>query len=258
MRTQSIVPSLLLLAVVAVSSQMAFAQLGPTNDKGATIGHVHFLVPDPEMHKKLWVDLFGAQVARVGALELLKLPGIIILINKGDPSKVSGAPTADHFALRVRDLDAIKKKLASASIRVSDKSIAEFPHGARVELIEEKNLQVPVAFHHFHIFSAGTAEITNWYTKYFGIKFPDGPNFPGGEMFFTAQPDPPRVPTKDHVFDHISFEVKGLHEFCKILEDQGIKLDMKIIEAPQIGLRVTFVTDPIGTRIELTEGLAEK
>jgi predicted enzyme related to lactoylglutathione lyase len=189
---------------------------------------------------------------------MIKLPGIIILINKGDPSKVSGAPTADHFALRVRDLDAIKKKLSSAAIRVSDRSIAEFPDGARVELIEDKSLRVPIAFHHFHIFSANTAEITNWYTKYFGIKFPDSPNFPGGEMYFTAQPDPPRVPTKDHVFDHISFEVKGLREFCKNLEDQGIKLDMKIIEATQIGLRVTFVTDPIGTRIELTEGFEGK
>jgi predicted enzyme related to lactoylglutathione lyase len=60
------------------------------------------------------------------------------------------------------------------------------------------------------------------------------------------------------VLDHIGFEVKDLPEFCKKLEAQGTKLDMKILEAPQIGLTVTFITDPIGTRIELTEGLADK
>ncbi len=59
-------------------------------------------------------------------------------------------------------------------------------------------------------------------------------------------------------FDHISFEIKGLQEFCKNLQAQGIKLDMDIIDATQIGLKVTFVTDPFGTRIELTEGFAGK
>jgi hypothetical protein len=75
---------------------------------------------------------------------------------------------------------------------------------------------------------------------------------------FTTQPNPPRVPTLNHVFDHISFEIKDLAEFCKKLEADGVKLDMKIIDATAIGLKVTFVTDPIGTRIELTEGFAGK
>ncbi len=37
---------------------------------------------------------------------------------------------------------------------------------------------------------------------------------------------------------------------------RALCLFMDIIDAPQIGLKVTFVTDPVGTRIELTEGLA--
>jgi catechol 2,3-dioxygenase-like lactoylglutathione lyase family enzyme len=248
-----------LFLLVLFSSMSAFAQLTPMNDGGVTIGHVHLLVPDVEAHKKLWVDLFGAEVARAGSLELLKLPGIIILIIKGQPDN-AGPPTVDHFALSVRDLASIRKKLASANIRMPEgSSVAEFPDGVRVELIEDKNLGVPVAFHHFHIYAADVDSIRNWYTKFFGgIKFPAGPNFPGGQIFFTAGTNPPRVPTKGHAIDHISFEVKGLPEFCKNLEAQGVKLDMKIIEATQIGLRVTFVTDPIGTRIELTEGLADK
>jgi predicted enzyme related to lactoylglutathione lyase len=75
-------------------------------------------------------------------------------------------------------------------------------------------------------------------------------------MYFTAQSDPPRVPTKGHALDHISFEIRGLREFCKKLEAQGTRLDMDIFEVP--GLKVTFVTDPVGTRIELTEGFAGK
>ena len=60
------------------------------------------------------------------------------------------------------------------------------------------------------------------------------------------------------MFVHISFEIAGLNEFCERLEAQGTKLDMRIIDAPQIGLKVTFVTDPAGTRIELTDGFAGK
>lgn len=253
--------SVLLLAVIIAlfPAAPAFAQLTPVNAKGVTIGHVHFIVPDPEAHKKLWVDLFDAQVAKTGALEFLKLPGIIILINRGQPANATGEPTADHFALAVRDLAAVKDKLAAAGIRVTDQNMAEFPDGVRVEFIENKNLGVPVAFHHFHLYTKDADALRDWYVKTFGgVQFPDGPNFPGGQIYFTAQSDPPRVPTIGHALDHISFEIAGLDDFCKGLEAQGTKLDMNIINAPQIGLKVTFVTDPAGTRIELTEGFAGK
>ena len=239
-------------------STAAFAQLTPVNEAGATIGHVHWLVPNPEAHKKLWVELFGAQVVNAGGLEIIKLPGIVILINPPQPGAVPGDPTADHIAFVVRDLAETRKKLASANIPFSEKSgIADFPDGVRVEFIEDKNLKVPIAFQHFHLYAADVDALRNWYVKTFGgVKFPDGPDFPGGEVRFTAQQTPPRVPSKGHVFDHISFEIKDLDEFCKKLEAQGVKLDMQIIDAKQIGLKVTFVTDPAGTRIELTEGFA--
>jgi len=251
------VPLVVLALLFMVFSPMVFAQLTPLNDKGVAMGHIHWLVKDPETHKKLWVDIFGAQVAHAGALEMIKLPGIIILLNKPQLTEPAGEPTADHCAFLVRDLEALKKKLAAANIPVSNESIATLPDGVRVELIENTGLGVPVAFHHFHLFS-GDMGIFNWYMKYFGVAFAAAPNFPGGEMRFSVQANPPRVPTKDHVFDHIGFEVKGLPEFCKKLQADGIKIDLGPIEAPAIGLKVAFITDPIGTRIELTEGLAGK
>jgi catechol 2,3-dioxygenase-like lactoylglutathione lyase family enzyme len=239
-------------------SSSAWAQLTPFNDQGVTIGHIHILTPDPEAHKKLWVDLFGAQVTKAGGLEIIKLPGTIILIMKAQPSEATGQPTIDHFAFWVRDLADAKKKLASAQISIDSKSIATFPDGVRVEFIEDKALKVPIALHHFHIFSGDKESLRNWYANNFGIKFPAAADFPGGEVLFTEQKDPQRVASKGHALDHIGFEVKNLEEFCKRLEANGIKPDMGIIAAPQIGLKVTFVTDPAGTRIELTEGLLGK
>jgi catechol 2,3-dioxygenase-like lactoylglutathione lyase family enzyme len=249
----------LLLLLSLLVSTTAFAQLTPVNEAGVTIGHVHWLVPDPEAHKKIWVDLFGAKVANAGALEIINLPGIVILLNQPQPGAVPGLPVADHIAFAVRDIAETKKKLEGANIRFADGSdIADFPDGVRVEFIEDKNLKIPVAFHHFHLYTADAEALRDWYVKIFGgVRFPAGPDFPGGEVRITAQKDPPRVPSKGHTFDHISFEIRDLDEFCKTLEAMGVKLDMGIIDATkQIGLKVTFITDPAGTRIELTEGFA--
>ena len=39
----------------------------------------------------------------------------------------------------------------------------------------------------------------------------------------------------------------------------GIKMDMALTDrTQQLGLKIAFLTDPVGTRIELTEGLAAK
>jgi hypothetical protein len=129
---------LLVFSFVLFFTVPTFAQLTPVNKSGVTMSHIHLLVPDPEAHKNLWGDFFGAQVAKTGSLEFFKLPGIVLLINPGQPANAVGEPTADHFALVVRDLDATKTKLASADIRVLDGKIAEFPDGVRVEFIEDK------------------------------------------------------------------------------------------------------------------------
>ena len=52
--------------------------------------------------------------------------------------------------------------------------------------------------------------------------------------------------------------MKNLEAFCKKLQAEGITLDMPYREMPQLGgLKIAFLTDPEGTRIELTEGLSE-
>ena len=193
----------------------ALAQLPPFNESGVTMGHVHLLVPDPAVHTKLWVDLFGAQIGHAGPLELIKIPGIVILISKTQPGAIPGEPTADHFALVVKDLASIRQKLASADIQIPEgKAIAAFPDGVKVELIEDKDLAVPVAFHHFHLFTGDVDAIRGWYMKTFGgVDFPAGANFPGGKVLFKAQSSPARVPSKGHPLDHISFDVKNLQEF---------------------------------------------
>jgi len=77
-------------------------------------------------------------------------------------------------------------------------------------------------------------------------------NLPGVMLLFSPV-DTPVTGTKGRALDHIGFEVKGLEDFTKTLEANGVKLDTPYRKVPQMDFAVAFLTDPWGTRIELTE-----
>jgi catechol 2,3-dioxygenase-like lactoylglutathione lyase family enzyme len=69
----------------------------------------------------------------------------------------------------------------------------------------------------------------------------------------------PGAPTKGRALDHIGFEVTGLEAFCKKLEADGTKFDLTYRELAALGgLKISYIIDPEGTRIELTEGFRGK
>jgi catechol 2,3-dioxygenase-like lactoylglutathione lyase family enzyme len=99
-----------------------------------------------------------------------------------------------------------------------------------------------------------------WYVKTFGATAGKRGDFlaaklPGGEVDFRKADTAPAA-TKGRSLDHIGFEIKGLEAFCKKLQADGLTFDMAYREMPQLGgLKIAFIIDPVGTRIELTEGL---
>ena len=129
-----------------------------------------------------------------------------------------------------------------------------------MEFIEDPNLKTPIAFHHIHMATTDPERLREWYVKTFGATpgkrdiFPAA-MIPGGEVDFIKAQTPP-APTKGRALDHIGFEVTGLEAFCKKLQADGVPFDMAYREMPQLGgLKIAFILDPVGTRIELTEGL---
>jgi len=81
---------------------------------------------------------------------------------------------------------------------------------------------------------------------------------PGGEIDFLKGQMPP-AGTKGRVLDHIGFEVTDLDATLKRLAADGVTINMPLRDMTrQIGLKIAFITDPWGTYIELTQGLAGK
>ena len=82
----------------------------------------------------------------------------------------------------------------------------------------------------------------------------DATDVPGINLNFSAGPKP-GLPTKGRMLDHVGFEVVRLKAFCGRLEAMGVVFDELYAEGRDGVGRARF-TDPWGTSIELTEGLA--
>jgi hypothetical protein len=95
----------LLLTASATLTSGVFAQLAPPNDSGVLLGHVHFVVTDPDATKKAWVDVFGAVPSKAGVLDLLKLPGIFIIVSKANtpPTGGTNGSVVNHIGIAVKD-----------------------------------------------------------------------------------------------------------------------------------------------------------
>ena len=230
------------------------------------MGHIHLVVKDPDAQQKLWVDVLGAQASKAGQLNLLKLPGIFVIVSKGEPAGGSNGSVVNHVGFLVKDYADIKQKLTAANIKLvvdsaqNKQIIAEFPEEVRVEFNEDSSIAVPVTMHHMHLFVADPGAERDWYVKTFGASPTTRRNLPaaaipGGEVDFLKS-NQPTAPSKGRSIDHIGFEVKNLEAFCKKLQADGITFDSAFRDVPQLGLKIAFILDPAGTRIELTEGLA--
>jgi hypothetical protein len=82
-------------------------------------------------------------------------------------------------------------------------------------------------------------------------------DMPGVNLSFspatgTAAP----LPTKGRAIDHIGFDVKNLDALVASLEAKGIHIEAPVRQVANSKVRIAFLTDPWGTYIELTEGLA--
>jgi catechol 2,3-dioxygenase-like lactoylglutathione lyase family enzyme len=266
------------------------AQLNPPNDMGVTIGHMHLNVRDVEAAKKFYLELGGTAI-KSGPFEGVKYPGAIFLFTKADPSAGMEGSTVNHIGFLVKDGVALVARMKAEGVKVvSNGADAQgrvyggyiySPDGVKIEIIQRTTLDLPIRFDQIHFFIAdgasnggsGWSELQRWYAKEFGVKIdraeltgpapgnlasaPMAQSILSGVNFRFSKQDSKAEPTKGRALDHIGFEIKNLAAFCKKLEADGIKLDTPYsVREGSLGL--AFITDPMGTRIELNEGLDKR
>ncbi|MDB6039709.1 MAG: Glyoxalase/bleomycin resistance protein/dioxygenase, partial [Verrucomicrobiales bacterium] len=238
------------VALLLLFTNSLLAQLPPGNEKGVSMGHIHLLVSNPEIHKKLWVDVLGAKVVKAGPLELYEFPGVQVALRKGSPSGGNQGTVLDHLGFKVKDLDATKAKLTAGGATVMSENpgtrqmFVIFPDAVKIEFTEDKSLTQPVVHHHIHFATPQIEEQRAWYEKTFGAKLGMSGRFkaaaiPGVDLRWNAS-EKALPGTKGCRVDHIGFEVANLEAFCKKLEADGIKFDVPFRSMPQMGLSIAF------------------
>ena len=249
----------------------ALGQLATPNPAGLTYGHVHLNVSDVELHKRIWVEYFGGVVVEKGPLTSVRLPNMLVALSERAPSMGSRETVMNHFGFKVRDIERFLEKWSATGYEVGrvftgaegqSNAYVTLPDGVYVELQEDKSLHVEVMGYHVHFITPGHEELLKWYTEVFGLEIrPRGSiatttNAPGMNMSFSGANEE-RAPTEGAAIDHIGFEFEDLEAFCRELEAKGIEFDVPYREIPAIELKIAFITDPAGVRIELTEGYDE-
>jgi predicted enzyme related to lactoylglutathione lyase len=197
-----------------------------------------------------------------------------VMLRQGDAAGPPAGTILNHFGFTVKDFPAWLAKWKAANLQIDptenpNEVYIHAPDGIRIEVYGEPSLPTPVSMNHLHYAANDVPGIKAWYVKAFGANpgrrpcvaclsrpsMIESDDLPGVNLSFGGSRTP-LLGTKGRSLDHIGFDVENIEEFVKGLEARGIKIEGAIRQVPNSKVKIAFLTDPYGTYIELTEGLA--
>jgi catechol 2,3-dioxygenase-like lactoylglutathione lyase family enzyme len=265
-----------------VAASPSSAQLLAAKDAPVAYGHHHLNVTSIPADLKFFADTLGGTPVVVAGRQIVKFPNVLVMLREQKPTGGTKGTSVDHIGFSVPDLRATVDKVKANGYRIVTKeeapapwvvaddlatqagrdiriAFAMGPDDLKVELVEVKTQQTPIALHHVHFAGPDNKAMQEWYVKVFGAKAgnPGGTfqsaTLPGVSLNFN-QATAAVVGTQGRTVDHIGFEIDHLADFLKKVEAMGIK-PVNVRDVPDLGASIGFITDPWGTYIELTEGL---
>lgn len=254
--------------VAALAGGAAWAQPYAPNEAGVTNGHWHLNSRDIEANKKIFLAMGGVE-GPPGALQRVIFPGVVINLNQaaGAPPPTAGTvgSVVNHVGFIVQNVQESVARWKAAGVPVEpggngrlDQAFVTTPDGLRIEILENRNQNVPIRSEHVHFFlpESAIAQSEAWYGKVFGAKAGERngapvADVPGLQLRYNKAAAA-QAPTKGRVLDHIGFDVTDLKAFVAKLEASGVKLDRPYVKNDN-GVALAFITDPFGTYIELNE-----
>jgi catechol 2,3-dioxygenase-like lactoylglutathione lyase family enzyme len=261
MRIRSIALVCLLTVAGSADAQLLKARVEPI-----VYGHHHLNVTDVSAHTKFFAGTLGGVPVTVAGQPIVKFPNVLVFLRRQPPTGGSEGSSVDHIGFSVPDLRAVLDRVKANGYRVVTSTVAPSsarafvtgPDGLKVELIEVKTQQAPSVLHHVHFSGPQPAEMRTWYGTVFRAKAVQAGagtplTLPGVQLEFSRAAGEV-AHTAGRVIDHVGFEIHPLDAFLIRIEDMGLKMTaMQRLE--DLGVSTSFITDPWGTSIQLTEGL---
>lgn len=253
-----------LLSGFILSALPLLAQLPAPNAAGVSAGHDILSFHDIDAANKFWTTL-GGEPAELGPLKMTKFSGVLFLMRKGDPKGGTEGSTIGYIGFKVPNLKESLAKWAAAGIQplpggTATQVFLMAPDDVKVRITEDRALATPIAADMIQMDVPDVAAAEAWYGKWFGARLVKHGKetvgeIPGANILFTKAAGPVEG-TKGRAFDRIGLEVRNVEQKCKDFEAAGIRLDGAYRKATAMNLAVCVLTDPWGTYIEISEGLA--
>jgi hypothetical protein len=242
------------------------AQLPSPNASGVAAGHHILRAKDVAVANAFWTTL-GAEPAALATINLTKLPGVLLFISapRGNTPSLGGnhGTTVEFLTFKVKDLKGSLAKWKAAGIepmKEYKETTLLGPDDVQVRITEDTKLTTPIAADGVVMNVASAAEVSAWYAKWFGAKVSRSGQdtigeIPGIRMVFRETKEA-IAPTRGHSVGLLGFEVTDLQDFVKRYQEAGGKLDGNVATNAAAKLSVVQLTDPWGTSIEVSQGLA--
>lgn len=268
--------------LLAGAAAPASAQLTAASEGPVVYGHHHLNVTDAAAHKRFWADTLGGTPTPFGQAEIYKFPNVLVFAREGEPTGGTKGSTVNHLGFRVPSVRATLSRVRAAGFPIvtrqelppsmsviddmayienQDTYVAFVmgPDDVKVELVENREQEEPIALHHIHFDANDVDAMKAWYVDMLGAAPGMRGSFQAADLpgvNLTWSPSSADLAgTQGRSLDHIGFEVDGLEAFCKELEAKGVTFDRPYQVLDQLGIAIAFFTDPFGTYVELTEGL---
>ncbi len=161
----------------SLTAGAAWAQPYAPNEAGVTMGHWHLNSRDVEANKKIFLGMGGAE-GGPGPLQRVTFPGVVVILNQqaGAPPATGGTigSVVNHVGFIVQNVQESVAKWKAAGVPVEpgnngrlDQAYVTTPDGLRIEILENKNQNVPIRHEHVHFFlpEAAIAQSQAWYIK---------------------------------------------------------------------------------------------
>ncbi len=256
-----------LVVAMLLAATPAAAQLASPNGAGVAAGHVHVNASDLAAQTRFWTAAGGRVIQREKAT-MVEVPGMYVMLRQQAPTGGTAGTVLNHLGLYVKDLAASVAAWKAAGLTweprekpVNGQGFLTGPDGVRIEIYINTAIDTPIAMHHLHLMVPDPAAAQKRYAAVCGAEPGKRLTFltatvPGVEVVL-GQSDTAQAPTKGRSVDHIGFEVEDIEHFAARLRDAGLIDPPEIRTTPNIsGLKLFFLTDPWGTEIEVTQGLA--
>ena len=259
--------------VILAGTRIVDAQLFPPGDAIMTMGHVLLNVGDPAAHREFWTRQFDAKPIKVGKLDGVTIPGVVVLFRVQPRTGPSEGTTINHMGLKLNKLSDFTARFDNAGLKYDPPRVGREttlqtyvtgPDTFRMELVEDSRIPAPVVSHHLHYWLEQPVEVKKFYVQKLLLKpTMRGPyesaDAPG--MNLTLAPlgsqKVPGVATKGRLMDSIGFDVPNLKSYVEKIAANGVTFDVPYGRDPELGLMSATLTDPWGVTIRLTEGLSK-